>query len=116
MTEIAIETKEHAANEGTNSSSSFYRRNSFQNHEESRDVKAHRGFANVESVSTNKGKTILHDMDLWFPEGSITAILGPSGAGKSTLLQLLTDSLPINAKGAAESTSQLTAYSPLLLF
>lgn len=102
MTEIAIETKEHAANEGTNSSSSFYRRNSFQNHEESRDVKAHRGFANVESVSTNKGKTILHDMDLWFPEGSITAILGPSGAGKSTLLQLLTDSLPINAKGAAE--------------
>jgi len=65
------------------------------------EAKRNRGFANITSVETSKGKEILHEMDLWFPEGSITAILGPSGAGKSTLLQLLTDSLPSNVKGAA---------------
>jgi len=64
--------------------------------------KEHLGFASIDSVATTKGKTILHDMDLRFPEGCITAILGPSGAGKSTLLQLLTDSLPGNAKGSAD--------------
>jgi ABC-type transport system involved in cytochrome bd biosynthesis fused ATPase/permease subunit len=81
-------------------SGSLYLRSSVNNHEENN--KANRGFANIESVSTSKGKTILHDMDLFFPEGSVTAILGPSGAGKSTLLQLLTDSLPVNANGAAD--------------
>ena len=81
-------------------SSSLYHRSSLSN----RNRNDH-GFANVDSVSTTKGKTILHQMDLWFPEGCITAILGPSGAGKSTLLQLLTDSLPVNAKGAADGMS-----------
>jgi len=61
-----------------------------------------RGFATIASVTTSKGKTILRDMDLRFPEGRVTAIMGPSGAGKSTLLQLLTDSLPINASGSAD--------------
>jgi len=78
-------------------SSSFDRRTPFGQLEDS-----NKAFAKIDSVSTTKGKTILHGMDLWFPEGCITAILGPSGAGKSTLLQLLTDSLPVNAKGVAD--------------
>ena len=87
------------------SSESFYQRSSLNNHEEGN--RNDRGFANIESVTTSKGKTILHDMDLWFPEGCVTAVLGPSGAGKSTLLQLLTDSLPINASGEADGKLQL---------
>lgn len=90
---------------------SFYQRSSVGNHESSN--RANRGFASVESVKTSKGKTILHGMDLWFPEGCITAVLGPSGAGKSTLLQLLTDSLPVNAKGVADvNLPGLTTFVP----
>ena len=84
--------------------SSFYLRSSrdFSAKDNAKDeAKRNSGFANIDSVMTSKGKEILHDMDLWFPEGSITAILGPSGAGKSTLLNLLTDSLPSNTKGSA---------------
>jgi len=75
-------------------SGSFYFRSSDEN-------KKNGGYANIYSVKTSKDKQLLHGMDLWFPDGSITAILGPSGAGKSTLLNLLTDSLPSNVKGSA---------------
>jgi ABC-type bacteriocin/lantibiotic exporter with double-glycine peptidase domain len=34
-------------------------------------------------------KRVLHDVDLNFPRGGITAIVGPSGAGKSSLLRLV---------------------------
>ena len=40
------------------------------------------------------GRTILRDIDLSVPRGSITAVLGPSGSGKSTLLAALTGELP----------------------
>ncbi|HWU71135.1 MAG TPA: ATP-binding cassette domain-containing protein, partial [Pseudoxanthomonas sp.] len=40
------------------------------------------------------GRTILHDVSLEVPRGSITAVLGPSGSGKSTLLAALTGELP----------------------
>jgi iron complex transport system ATP-binding protein len=33
--------------------------------------------------------SILHDLELEIPEGTITAILGPNGSGKTTLLRLL---------------------------
>jgi ABC-type multidrug transport system ATPase subunit len=62
------------------------------------------GYALIETVTTSKGKRLLHDMKILLPEGSVTAILGPSGAGKSTLLNTLTDSLSINSKAVANST------------
>jgi len=39
------------------------------------------------------GRTILRDVSLQVPKGSITAVLGPSGSGKSTLLAALTGEL-----------------------
>jgi len=39
------------------------------------------------------GRTILRDVDLIVPRGSVTAVLGPSGSGKSTLLAALTGEL-----------------------
>ena len=41
------------------------------------------------------GRTILDDIDLRIPAGSVVAILGPSGSGKSTLLAALTGELPV---------------------
>ena len=35
-------------------------------------------------------KRVLHDVNLHFPRGTITAVVGPSGAGKSSLLRLIT--------------------------
>ncbi len=50
----------------------------------------------------DRGKrTILRDLDLVVPRGSITAVLGPSGSGKSTLLAALTGELAA-AAGSVE--------------
>ena len=46
------------------------------------------------------GRTILHDLDLEVPAGSITVVLGPSGTGKSTLLAAVTGEL-VPAAGQA---------------
>jgi ABC-type bacteriocin/lantibiotic exporter with double-glycine peptidase domain len=35
-------------------------------------------------------KRVLHDVNLHFPRGTITAVVGPSGVGKSSLLRLIT--------------------------
>jgi phospholipid/cholesterol/gamma-HCH transport system ATP-binding protein len=43
------------------------------------------------------GRTILRDIDLTVPRGSIVAVLGPSGCGKSTLLAALTGELAATA-------------------
>ena len=43
------------------------------------------------------GRTIVDDIDLRIPNGSVVAILGPSGSGKSTLLAALTGELPVAA-------------------
>ena len=51
------------------------------------------------------GRTILRDIDLSVPRGSITAVLGPSGSGKSTLLAALTGELPL-ASGTLEVFGQ----------
>ncbi len=51
------------------------------------------------------GRTILRDIDLSVPRGSITAVLGPSGSGKSTLLAALTGELA-PASGTVEVFGQ----------
>jgi phospholipid/cholesterol/gamma-HCH transport system ATP-binding protein len=56
----------------------------------------------VSGLRLDRGtRTILRDIDLTVPRGSITAILGPSGCGKSTLLSALTGEL-VPAAGAVE--------------
>jgi phospholipid/cholesterol/gamma-HCH transport system ATP-binding protein len=47
------------------------------------------------------GRTILRDIALEVPRGSVTAVLGPSGSGKSTLLAALTGEL-VPAAGTVE--------------
>jgi ABC-type bacteriocin/lantibiotic exporter with double-glycine peptidase domain len=51
-----------------------------------------RGDVHIRGVSFDYSpeRRILHDVDLEFPRGTVTAIVGPSGAGKSTLLRLVT--------------------------
>ena len=51
------------------------------------------------------GRTILRDLDLVVPAGSITAVLGPSGTGKSTLLAALTGEL-VPATGSVQVFGQ----------
>lgn len=41
------------------------------------------------SFGYHEGKTILHDVSLAIPEGSMTALVGPSGSGKSTIAKLI---------------------------
>ncbi len=61
---------------------------------------------NVSGVRLDRGaRTILHDIDLVVPRGSITAVLGPSGCGKSTLLSALTGELE-PATGTVEVLGQ----------
>ena len=54
------------------------------------------------------GRTVLRDIDLAVPRGSITAVLGPSGSGKSTLLAALTGEL-CPAAGTVEVFGQAGA-------
>ena len=54
------------------------------------------------------GRTVLDDIDLVVPRGSVTAVLGPSGSGKSTLLAALTGEL----QPAAGSVEVLGAVLP----
>ncbi|HEV7586966.1 MAG TPA: ABC transporter ATP-binding protein, partial [Longimicrobium sp.] len=42
------------------------------------------------SFGYSEEKRVLHDVNLHFPRGTITAVVGPSGAGKSSLLRLIT--------------------------
>lgn len=51
------------------------------------------------------GRTIVDDISLRVPAGSITAVLGPSGCGKSTLLSALTGELQ-PARGRVEVFGQ----------
>ena len=44
---------------------------------------------NVHFAYRDGSETVLHDLNLEIPGGSITAILGPNGTGKTTLLYLI---------------------------
>lgn len=41
-------------------------------------------------------KTILHDISLDFPPGTVTAVVGPNGCGKSTLLRAAAGLIPLS--------------------
>ncbi|NZA27747.1 ATP-binding cassette domain-containing protein [Luteimonas sp. SJ-92] len=56
----------------------------------------------LDHVRLDRGtRTILSDIDLTVPRGSVTAVLGPSGSGKSTLLAAVTGEL-VPAAGRVE--------------
>jgi len=61
------------------------------------------------------GRTVLHDIALSVPRGSVTAVLGPSGSGKSTLLAALTGEL-VPSAGTVEVFGEQVplAQKPLL--
>ena len=70
---------------------------------------------NLQHLSAGYGeKTILHDISLNFPAGTVTAILGPNGCGKSTLLRAAAGLLPLSAGTAAVDgpVSRAIAYLP----
>jgi branched-chain amino acid transport system ATP-binding protein len=51
----------------------------------------------VQNVSAGYGRaTVLRDVSLVVPAGSVVALLGPNGAGKSTLLRAISGLLPIS--------------------
>ena len=56
------------------------------------------------------GRTILHELDLTIPQGSMTAVLGPSGTGKSTLLAAITGEL-VPASGRVDVFGQTVPTS-----
>jgi phospholipid/cholesterol/gamma-HCH transport system ATP-binding protein len=60
------------------------------------------------------GRTILRDVDLVVPRGSVTAVLGPSGSGKSTLLAALTGELE-PAAGRVEVFGEQVPHAPKAL-
>mmetsp|Transcript_12998 Transcript_12998/g.18152 ORF Transcript_12998/g.18152 Transcript_12998/m.18152 type:complete len:249 (-) Transcript_12998:47-793(-) len=56
------------------------------------------GICKIQSITPTK-KTeheILSQMEIQFPEGTVTGILGPSGSGKTTLLSFVTNNIPSN--------------------
>ncbi|MBQ4549520.1 MAG: ABC transporter ATP-binding protein [Oscillospiraceae bacterium] len=59
-------------------------------------------------------KTILHDISLSFPPGTVTAILGINGCGKSTLLQAAAGLIPIQSGAVLteEPRARSVAYLP----
>jgi ABC-type multidrug transport system ATPase subunit len=48
------------------------------------------------TVTTAKGKTLLHSVSFALPARTLLAVIGPSGAGKSTLLNALIGARPAN--------------------
>jgi energy-coupling factor transport system ATP-binding protein len=64
------------------------------------------------SIETSAGAVqVLRDIDLQFPDGSITAIVGPNGSGKSTLARLISGLL-CPSSGVVALVDEGTASPP----
>lgn len=69
----------------------------------------------IKHLSAGYGeKTILHDVSITFPAGTVTAVVGPNGCGKSTLLKTIAGLLPPTSGEvlAEEPRAQHVAYLP----
>lgn len=69
----------------------------------------------IKKLSAGYGeKTVLHDISITFPAGTVTAITGPNGCGKSTLLKCVAGLIPPTSGEilVEEPRSQHIAYLP----
>jgi len=69
----------------------------------------------IQHLSAGYGeKTILHDISITFPAGTVTAIVGPNGCGKSTLLKCVAGLIPPSSGAVLveEPRAQQVAYLP----
>lgn len=69
----------------------------------------------IKHLSAGYGeKTVLHDISLTFPAGTVTAVVGPNGCGKSTLLKAVAGLLPPTSGEilVEEPRAQHIAYLP----
>ncbi|MQA98051.1 MAG: ATP-binding cassette domain-containing protein [Streptosporangiales bacterium] len=58
------------------------------------------------------GGTVLHDVHLDCPEGTVTCMIGPNGAGKSTVLRVITGLLGADAGRVTLGGTDLGALPP----
>ena len=62
------------------------------------------------------GRSILKDLTLAIPKGSVTAVMGPSGTGKTTLLRLMTGQLIADSGRVTAGGKDLAALKRSELF
>ena len=56
------------------------------------------GMLEVNGLTTGyNGKTVLHEVTLRVPEGTLLALIGPNGSGKTTFIRAVSGVLPVNA-------------------
>src|SRR5215211_2250101 len=61
------------------------------------------------------GHTVLHDVSLMIPPGTVTALLGPNGAGKSTLVLTMAGVVRPTAGSVRLGDEDLTRRRPELI-
>lgn len=69
----------------------------------------------LKQISAGYGeKTVIHDISITFPPGTVTALVGPNGCGKSTLLKTAAGLLPVTAGevSAKEPRARHVAFLP----
>lgn len=67
----------------------------------------------ISGVTAGYGDTtVLHDLSLSVPRGSVAALLGPNGAGKTTLLRAVTGHIPIKTGSLHLNGEDVTRLRP----
>ena len=52
---------------------------------------------NLSKSFHHSGRTVIRDLSLEIPKGSLTALLGPSGCGKTSLLKMISGIMPVTS-------------------